>query len=191
MHEGYKAFACNMAKATDNISTAANKLPSTQDIIAGAAGNPGRALDELIDAGFALSEVLKNLEELEKLVKTRKETIEKAATAIYVSYPAFQQTIETKHTKATISCKTKHPELRRTPQNADVYDKFCREVLKITSEEIIQAGVVATYYPGWAEYISALSAAGESLPDGLDKAFKEYKEIKVAYRKGSESIYQS
>lgn len=191
MHEGYKAFACNMAKATDNISTAANKLPSTQDIIAGATGNPGRALDELIDAGFALSEVLKNLEELEKLVKTRKEAIEKAATAIYVSYPAFQQTIQTKYTKAVISYKTKHSELRRTQQNADVYDRFCREVLKIASEEIIQAGVVCTYYPGWSEYITALQAAGYSLPAGLEKAFKEYNEIKVSYRKGDTSIYQS
>lgn len=191
MHEAYKRYACNMARTTDQISTAINTLPNTQEIIASAAGNPGRALAELIDAGFAIDTVLKNLEELEKNLKTRKEGIEKAATAIYVAYPAFQQTIETPHTKAVISYKTKHSELRRTTENAEVYDRFCREVLHVASEEIIQAGVICTYYPGWTEYITAIEAAGGSLPQGLEKAFKEYHEIKVSYRKGGTSIYQS
>lgn len=128
--------------------------------------------------------VLKKTAELLKETRAAVNRKHDLFNAIAVSLAAEEGELTVRTEWCTMTCSTKVstqvPTLAKTPQ---AYEVFCKEVLGITSEEVIESGMVSIHYERWSEFYTAMLQAGKDIPPLLARELKQYDASKTIVRK--------
>lgn len=126
-------------------------------------------MKELADIAYALRETGKLVEDQEKELRVFRETLEKAACALW-SQQESHEPIRTAHVTATPDIKfaASVPSRKREPE---AYVRMMQSLgvpshLYTADEE--QHPIVNIHWPGFVDYIARCTTEGLPLPDGVD-----------------------
>lgn len=190
MLEQNKAAAVTVAKAVATISDTLNKLPKALQQARAAGAKKEEQLVALVEFGFVMNRIIKQVEEVEELCKKLGKEANDLAASLFLNMPDATGEVETEYVKAKLKVTAKQAGLTRKPDNAEAYDRFVREVLGILNEKLIASGAITTHFVKWGEYLTEqIIAQGYDLPPELKKAFKIYNEFELTY-KAKKSLFE-
>jgi len=173
--------------AVTNLEAAINRTPTAEQLIQ----QDGNPLAHLADAIYATRETYKLLDNLRKTVDKVNKQLQQIACVLYIESSPSQQA-EFSDTGAVVGeyatgkpkTNTSVESLKRA-KAPELYDRFCREVLGVTNESLIQAGAVEVHYRYFGDWITQQLSEGYVKPDVMDqiKTYNEY-EFSVTKKRG-------
>lgn len=174
----YLALFHEAMLAVTGLEAAINRTPTAEQLIQ-KEGNP---LAHLTDAIYAARETYNLLDNLRKAVNRVNKKLQQTACVLYLESSPAQQA-EFSDTGSVIGeyatgkpkTNTSVESLKRV-KSPELYDRFCREVLGVTNESLIQSGAVEVQYKYFGEWITQQLADGYVKPDVMDqvKTYNEY-----------------
>lgn len=183
LHQRYYQLHLQAVTAVAELESAINRCPTTEQLIQ----LEGDMLANFTDNIYAMRETYGILDRLRKTVKKLHEDLQTVACALYMEAQPTQMT-ETGRIQGDYA--TGHPvgkvaigQLKREKCPA-LYDRFCREMLGVTNESLIESGSIEVHYKYFGDWLSEQLAKGFVAPEVLSQV-KQYNELefKVTKRK--------
>ena len=180
----YLALFQETMTAVTSLEASINRTPTPEQLIQG----PGDSLANLTDAIYAVRESYKLIDNLRKQVDKANKQLQQTACVLYLESSPSQQA-EFSDTGAVIGeyasgkpkTNTSVESLKRV-KSPELYDRFCREVLGVTNESLIEAGAVEVHYRYFGEWITQQLSEGYVKPDVMDQ-LKTYNEFEFSVTK--------
>ena len=164
--------------AAADVEGALNRAPTAEHVIQ----MDGDILANMTDAIYALRESYNLLDNLRKAVNKQHKELQTAACTLYMQLDPVQQSqlneagrVEGEFATGKPSTKTTVATLKRS-KSPELYDRFCREVLGVTNEHLIETGAIEAHYVYFSEWVTQQLADGKVLPDVMNQ-IKQYNEL--------------
>lgn len=175
--KSYQLYQTVVTAAAD-IEGALNRAPTVEQVIQ----MDGDMLGNMTDAIYALREAYNLIDNVRKSINNQFKEMQQAACVAYMNADMHQQSLLNGTGRAVGEYATGKPSTKTTvgvvkrEKNPALYDRFCREVLGITNEELIEAGAVEAHYVYFSNWVTSQIASGKCLPDVLSQ-MKQYNEL--------------
>jgi len=170
--------------AVSLVNASINRAPTPEQVIQ----MEGDILQNLTDAVYAARESYNLLDEARKAVNGLHKELQHAACTAYMTATPDQVYGFTEAGKVRGEYATGKPGTKVTVEKVqrskspEVYDRFCREVLGVTNEALIEAGAVEVHYKYFGEWVSNELAEGRLTQD-VFKQIKTYNELEYKVTK--------
>ena len=168
----------DVVTAVAEVNGAINRSPTPEQVIQ----MDGDILQNLTDAIYAVRESYDLLDEARKTVNNLHRELQGAACTAYLSATpeqvfAMTESGRTKGEYATGKPGTKVTvEQMKRDKSPELYDRFCREVLGVTNDSLIESGAIEVHYKYFGEWVTNELAEGRMTQD-IFKQVKTYNEL--------------
>jgi len=161
-----------------------NRAPTPEQIIQ----MEGDMLSNLTDSVYACRETYELLDNLRKRMNHIYKEFQKAACVAYMQITPDEQDKLSKAGCAVGDFASGKPSTKITvasvkrDKSPELYDRFCREVLGVKNEALIESGAIEVHYKYFGEWVTEQVASGGVLPDVM-KDIKTYQEFEFRVTK--------
>lgn len=164
--------------AAAEIEAALGRAPTVEQVIQ----MDGDILGNMTDAIYALRESFNLADNIRKAINKQFKEMQQAACAAYMSADIHQQSLLNEAGRAVGEYATGKPSTKtavsilKREKNPSLYDRFCRECLGVTNDELIHSGAVEVHYVYFSDWVTNQIAEGKCLPEVLSE-MKQYNEL--------------
>lgn len=183
LNQRYYQLYHEAVTAVAQLEGALNRCPTTEQLIQ----LEGDTLAHFTDNIYAVRETYNLIDNLRKTVQKMHKDLQTSACALYMEAQPTQMTetgkIQGDYATGCPSGKVAVESLKRVKCPA-LYDRFCREMLGVTNESLIESGSIEVHYKYFGDWLSEQLAKGFVAPEVLSQV-KQYNELefKVTKRK--------
>ena len=184
LHPNYFNLFRDAVTAVSELEAAINRTPTAEQLIQ-QEGNP---LAHLTDAIYAVRETYNLIDNLRKNINNTNKQLQQVACVLYLESSPEQQAafsdsgaVVGEYASGKPKTNVSVASLKRE-KAPDLYDRFCREVLGVTNQSLIESGAVEVHYKYFGEWLTQQLSEGYVKPDVMDQ-LKTYNEFEFSVTK--------
>lgn len=186
LNQRYFQLYCDVVTAVSQLEGAIDRCPTTEQLIQ----VEGDTLANFTDCIYAVRESYNLLDSLRKNANKVHKELQTAACAMYMESTPTQKDTMTDTGKVVGEYATGRPAAKVSVESLKrvkcpaLYDRFCREMLGVTNESLIESGSIEVHYKYFGDWLTEQLAQGFVTPDVMSevKQYNEF-EFKVTKRK--------
>lgn len=178
MNKASLLFFHTLVNSLSVLKSTMAKVPQPLEAVADTTGDP---LGNLADLVYVLREAEALAIELKRDLSKLKSAAEMTACHVWQNYPPAIGEAVGEYCTGKPHFKKALADIKRDG-NEEVYDRFCREVLHVLDQRVIESGAIAIHYQRFSDWYSQCLADGQAFDDVVN-TLKGYTELHFSVKK--------
>lgn len=174
--------------AVAQVEAALNCCPTNEQIAEGSVHEGTDMLKNFTDNIYAIRETHALIDTLRKTLQTNHKALQTYACALYMEATPEDRDQMTETGKVVGDYATGYPspkvsvETLKRVKCPELYDRFCKEVLGVTNESLVQSGSIEVHYKYFGDWLTEQLAQGYVQPEVMSEV-KQYNEFEFKVTK--------